>query len=183
MKFASTIAGTLLLLATIPAGAAAQDGPLRIAYVDSDQIIKQAPGYEEASQEFNRTAESWQDSLEQKRSRLQELFEEYRRQEAVLSDAERTEKQQEILQLEQETQSYFQEKFGPQGAAEAKQAELMRPIIERVNQAIENVRSEQGYSLIFDLQAPGLVAGDPALNITDAVVRRMTAQAGASPSR
>lgn len=172
----------LALLAAAPA-ARAQQTALKIGYVDSEAIIRQAPGYTEASDAFNRTATGWRDTLEQKRTRLQELFDDYKRQEPVLSPENRTEKQQEILALEQEAQQYFQAKFGPEGEAANRQAELMQPIVERVNRAIDDVRQTEGYHLIFDLNDGALVAGDPALNITDVVIQRMSAQAGGSPSR
>jgi outer membrane protein len=176
--------GALLLLAILPGLVAAQEGTIKIAYVDSEEIIKQAPGYAEASAEFNRTASGWRDSLEQKRTRLQELFEEYKKQEVILSPEKKAERQQEMLQLEGEVQQYFQTKFGPEGEANTRQAELMKPIIERVNQVIDQTREELGYGLIFDLNDGALVAGDPSLNITDEVIRRLRAsQPVAAPSR
>lgn len=172
------------LVAVVPTVAVAQGtSTLKIAYVDSEAIVRQAPGYTEASEAFNQTASGWRDTLEQKRQRLEEMFDEYKNQEAVLTAEKRAEKQQEMLRLEQEAQQFFQEKFGPEGEAQARQAELMRPILERVNRAIDDVRREEGYSLIFDLNADALVAGDPSLNITDEVIRRMNAQASGSPSR
>ena len=172
------------LLLFVPAAAAAQQGQLKIAYVDSEAIIKQAPGYSEANEEFNRVASAWRDSLETKRQQLQGMFEEYKKQEVILSPEKKTERQQEILQLENEIQQYFQSKFGPEGEAGQKQAELMQPIIERVNDAIDKTRREGDYALIFDLNNGALVAGDPALNITDEVIQRLQASGAApTPSR
>ena len=159
------LATAVLLLA--PSVGAAQQADLKIAYVDSEAIIKQAPGYTEANEQFNQTASLWRDSLETKRSQLQGLFEDYRKQEVILSPEAKSERQQEILQLENEIQQYFQSKFGPDGEAGQKQAELMQPIIERVNDAIDQTRREGGYSLIFDLNDGALEAGDPTLNTTD----------------
>lgn len=172
----------LVTLAPLAARAQSANG-LKIAYVDSEAIIRKAPGYDEASDAFNKTASSWRDTLEQKRTRLQQLYDDYKKQEVILSPEKKTEKQQEILQLEQETQDYYQKKFGPDGEAAAKQAELMKPIIDRVNAVIDQVRQEGGYSLIFDLNAGALVAGDPALNITDEVIQRLGAQATTGTSR
>lgn len=173
-----TAAGIVLFA---PAIAAAQQSDLKIAYVDSEAIIKQAPGYTEANEQFNQTAGQWRDSLETKRTELQGLFEEYKKQEVILSPEAKSERQQEILQLENEIQQYFQSKFGPEGEAGQRQAELMQPIIERVNEAIDETRREGGYSLIFDLNDGALVAGDPTLNITDEVIRRLQAS-GATPA-
>ncbi|MCK5438465.1 MAG: OmpH family outer membrane protein, partial [Gemmatimonadetes bacterium] len=60
-----------LLLTALPGVALAQGGELKIAYVDSDAVIKQAPGYTEANEEFNRTANEWRDSLAQRQQGLQ----------------------------------------------------------------------------------------------------------------
>lgn len=173
------IAAATAILA-LPALTSAQSADLRVAYVDSEAIIRQAPGYQEASQAFNQTAAGWRDTLQQKRQELERLFDEYKKQEVILSPDKKTEKQQEIQQLQLEAQEYFETKFGPEGQAATRQAELMQPIIERVNRVIEDVRRDQGYALIFDLTDGALVAGDPALNITDEVVQRLNAQAGTS---
>lgn len=178
MKRAFTIMGALVLL--VAGTARAQEG--KIAYVDSERLVREAPGYTEADEAFNQTASVWRDSLEAKRQRITELYEEYQKQQVILSPEKKTEKQEELLRLEQEAQSYFQEKFGPEGQASQRQAELMQPIIERVNGAIEQVRRDGDYALIFDLNDGALVAGDPALNITDRVVEQMRSTT-ASPSR
>jgi outer membrane protein len=173
------VAGVLL-----PAGARAQGTTdLKIAYVDSEELVRQSPGYEEAKQAFDRATQAWTDSLQTKRNELQTLFEDYKKQEVVLSPEKKTEKQEEMLRLEQQAQQYFQTKFGPDGEAAKRQAELMQPIIERVNVAISQVREEGGYALIFDLNDGALVAGDPTLNITDQVIQRLRGTQASSPSR
>ena len=183
MRVFVVIAAALATAAFAPAVAQAQQTTtLKLAYVDSDTLVRLAPGYDEAASAFDQVTDAWRDSLEQKRTQLQSLFEDYKRQEAVLSPELKAERQEAMLQLEQETQRYFQTKFGPQGEAAVKQAELMQPIIERVNVAIDQVRQDGGYSLIFDLNDGALVAGDPALNITEQVVQRLRGQ-GSSPSR
>lgn len=171
---------TLAAILAVPTLATAQDATLKVAYVDSEEIIRQAPGYQEASEAFNQTAAGWRDTLQEKREELERLFDEYRKQEVILSPEKKAEKQQEIQQLQTEAQQYFESKFGPEGQAAERQAQLMQPIVESVNRVIEEVRREQGYALIFDLTDGALVAGDPTLNITDEVVQRLSSQPGRS---
>lgn len=176
------IAAALAMTAFAPLVARAQQTSLKIAYVDSEQLVRQTPGYDEAKAAFDEATKAWTDSLTQMRTQLQTLFDDYKRQEAVLSPEVKREKEEEMLNLERESQRYFQTRLGPGGQAETKQAELMQPLIERVNTAIDEVRQQGGYALIFDLNDGALVAGDPALNITDVVVQRLRGQS-ASPSR
>jgi outer membrane protein len=184
MRISVIIIAAIALVGLAPVAARAQaTTDLKIAYVDSEELVRQAPGYEEAKQAFDQATKTWQDSLDLQRTELQTLFEEYKKQEVILSPEKKTEKQEEMLQLEQQAQRYFQTKFGPQGEASAKQTELMQPIIERVNAAIDQVRRDGGYALIFDLNDGALVAGDPSLNITDQVVQRLRGAQAAAPSR
>jgi outer membrane protein len=171
-------AGALVPLLLTAAPAAAQD--IRLASVDSDSIIKATPGVAEARASYEKTAEEWKTALETRRRELSGLYDEYQKQSAILSPEKRTEKQQAILQKEREMQEYFQQKFGPQGEAGAKERELLAPIYDRINRAIEEVRAAEGYALIFDIQAGALAAGDPSLNVTDKVIARLQTQSTAT---
>ena len=182
MSIVRTLTAVSTLVVALPVLAVAQSGELKLGYVDSEAVIKEAPGYAEANAEFNQTASVWRDSLAQRQSELQELFEEYKRQEVILSPEKKTERQEEMLELERSMQEYFQSKFGPDGEAATRQAQLMQPIIERVNRVIEETRRDGGYALIFDLNDGALVAGDPALNITDEVIQKLQASQPAAPS-
>ena len=184
MRTLVMIAAPVVLAALAPAVALGQGTTtLKIAYVDSEALVRQAPGYEEAKQAFDRATRSWQDSLELKRSELQTMFEDYKKQEVILSPEMKAEKQQTMLQMEQDAQRFFQTKFGPDGEAAVKQAELMKPIIDRVNAAIDQIRRDGAYALIFDLNDGALVAGDPTLNITDQVLQRLRSGQASTPSR
>lgn len=184
MRTAVMIFAALALAAVVPVTAQGQGTTtLKIGYVDSEELVRAAPGYDEARQAFEQATLAWRDSLDDRRSRLQTMFEEYKKQEVILSPEKRAEKQEEMLQLEQEAQRYFQTKFGPEGEAAIKQAELMQPIIESVNVAIDQVRRSGNYALIFDLNDGALVAGDPSLNITNEVIQRLRGTQASAPSR
>jgi outer membrane protein len=176
-----------LLLWLLPGVIHGQQG-LKLGYVDSNKIIEATPGVAEAKATYEKQAQEWKNALETRRKELTGLYEEYQKQAAILSPEKKTEKQQAILQKEREMQEYFQTKFGPQGEANAREKELLRPIYDRINKAIEEVRAEEKYSLIFDLQAGALAAGDPSLDLTEKVIARLktqstaTAPAPAAPS-
>ena len=59
-----------------------------------------------------------------------------------------------------------------------RQAELVEPVMERINAVIEDIRADGGYSMIFDVAAQGIISADPDLDLTAEVVRRL--QAGAA---
>lgn len=178
-RAAGRAAGSLLLLGLAALPAASQQS-LKLGYVDSNKIIEATPGIAEAKASYEKQTQAWKDSLEAKRKELTGLYEEYQKQAPILSPEKKTERQQAIVQKEREVQEYFQAKFGPEGEAGVKQKELLRPIYDRINKAIEAVRAAENYSLIFDLQAGALAAGDPALDVTEKVIARLKTQATAA---
>jgi Skp family chaperone for outer membrane proteins len=61
---------------------------------------------------------------------------------------------------------------------QARQAQLVKPIMERVQSVIETIRTEEGYSMIFDVgsQVSVVVAADKKLDLTDRVLARLKSQ-------
>lgn len=176
---AAMLAAGVLALAFLPPPAAAQQN-LKLGYVDSNKIIEATPGVAEARATYKQQADQWRTELEAKKKELAGLYDDYQKQAAILSPEKKTEKQQAILQKEREMQEYFQTKFGPEGEAGVKEKELLRPIYDRINKAIEQVRAAEGYSLIFDVQAGALAAGDPKLDLTNRVIAQLKTQSTAS---
>jgi outer membrane protein len=173
-RAACVLAGLLGALGVARGAAAAQQN-LKIGYVDSNKIIEVTPGVAEAKAAYEKQTQDWKGVLETKKNELTALYEDYRKQAAILSPEKKSEKQQTIAQKEREMQEYFQSKFGPQGEAGAKEKELLRPIYDKINKAIEEVRAAENYSLIFDVQAGAIAAGDSSLDLTEKVIARVKA--------
>ena len=57
-----------------------------------------------------------------------------------------------------------------------RQAELVQPVMDLINQVIDAIRSEGDYALIFDVSAGSIIAADPSLDLTEEVIRRLRAQ-------
>ena len=101
----------------------------------------------------------------------------YRQQEAMLSEEAKAARQQEILEKQSEAQARATQLEQEAGT---RQQELLAPILERVSAVIEEVRAEYGYTVVFDVSAAGVVAADPALDITPLVLERLTAPGASS---
>jgi outer membrane protein len=173
-RAARLLVALLLGLALAPAARAQQ--PQKLGFVDSNKIIEATPGVAEAKASYEKQAEAWRTELLAKQKELNDLQEEYKKQAAILSPEKKTEKEQAILAKQKEAQDFFQAKFGPSGEASVKEKELLRPIYDRINKAIEEVRAAEGYALIFDVQAGALAAGDPSLDLTDNVIAKLKSE-------
>ncbi len=167
----------VLALAIAAAPALAQQGPT-VVFIDSERLGQQAPSLQEARQQMQQEMSRIESAAELELAPLQEEFQrmaqEFQQQQAMMAPERRQEQQQALAQKQQELQRRGAT-FDQQ--AQEKQNEILGPALERINTVIDQLRQERGYSFILDVAAGGVIAADPALDITDEVLRRLNAQA------
>jgi outer membrane protein len=154
------------LFLVVAAGPAAGQG-LRIGYVDTEKVLDNAPGADEATKIFDEEVETWKGEAENLKTELQTLIQEYESQKLILSPEKKREKEQKITTKKNE---YDQKVFEIQGKIQQRSAELSQPILENVYQTIKVVAERDDYDLVFDSSIGGIVYADPALDITQLVV-------------
>jgi Skp family chaperone for outer membrane proteins len=166
------------LLAGFSAPAArAQGQPLKLAYINSQVILQSTPGRAQAESTFQRELAGFQQQVTVLQAQFDSAVTEFNRTSLVLSPAAKQQRQQELAQMQQRTQQQVQELRDRAGAREA---ELLQPIMNRVNAVIEGIRAEFNYAMVFDAAAQngGLVTADRALDISPLVIQRLQAGAG-----
>jgi outer membrane protein len=136
-----------LLLTAFSAPASAQQ---KIGYVDSDYILSRTPEYTSVQQQLDRTANEWNQELDQQREDIDEMFRDYQARELLYTQEERQRKRQEIVSAEDDLERKRAQYFGPDGEIFSQQEQLMRPIQERILTAIEEVATQEGYDYVFD---------------------------------
>ena len=145
---------------------------MRIGYIDSNEILANAPGAAEAQEQFDLEMQDSQAELQRMESDLQNRADELQRQALTLSPEARTAREQQLQSLQQQYNARFQEL---QLLAEQRRAELVQPIMDQITEVIEAVRVDLGYSLVLDASAGAIIAADPELDLTQAVIDRLQA--------
>jgi outer membrane protein len=145
---------------------------LKVAYLNSGQVLEGAPGRAEALAQFEKETLPMRTQLQRMSDSLQAMIGEYQKAAPQLSPAIRQQREASLGAKQQEFQQRGQEM---QQAAQARQEELMAPIMEQVNKVIQDVRAEDGYAFIFDsgAQVPFIVSADKNLDITSRVIDRL----------
>jgi outer membrane protein len=151
-----------------------------VAFVNTQEVVMNAPGATEAQQTFQAELKEYQAEVEQMQAELDSLTQALEQQRSTLTPEAEQRREEEIVQKRQELQQRAQQLEQEVGN---RQQELLQPILERVQGVIETLREERGYALVFDVSGPGVVAADPSLNITQDVLQRLEEQqASGSPS-
>ncbi len=149
-----------------------------MVFVNTGAILPVAPGADSAQARFQTELEGYQSELAGLATELDSLVARYRRQEAMLDPTAKEQRQQEILDKQQAAQ-LRQTQLEQQ--SEARRTELLKPILDKVREVIEQLRAERQYSIVFDIAESGVVAADPELDITAAVLDRLGVEPSADP--
>jgi outer membrane protein len=159
-----------------PASAQAQ----RIAYLNSQAIIAETPGATEAQAAIQQEAQRLQQRIQVLEDSMNALIADYQRQSVLLSPEEKK-RREEALGARQ--QAFAQRVQILREEAQNRQQELMRPIMSRVEEVIEAVRTEGSYGIIFDTESGAMVSADTTLDLTSQIIARLKAPPnGTGPS-
>lgn len=166
------VAGTARAQAT----PAATQAPLKIGYINSALLLQEAPGRAEAEAQFDREVGTYRQQLSRMNDSLNALMAAFDRDLPKLDTTARATRGKTIRDRETEYQNRAR---GLDSTMQARQAQLVKPIMERVQGVIEAIRAEDGYSLILDVGSPQasiVVAADKRLDLTDRVLARLKSQ-------
>jgi outer membrane protein len=175
---ASAIALTTSLIVVGTAAAQAPQTsavPAKIGYINSALLLQQAPGRAEAEAQFEREVGVYRQQIQRMDDSLRTLVSAFDRDAPKLDSATRETRRTSIAQRETEYQGRAR---GLDSTMQARQAQLVKPIMERVQAVIEAIRTEDGFSMIFDVgaQTNVVVAADKKLDLTDRVLARLKSQ-------
>jgi outer membrane protein len=166
-----------LLLILGAASAAHAQALVKLGYIDSEAILNQDPAARQAQTQFETDMARYRTEVQQMGEEIQRLINQYEQQQAMLSEEAKANRQEEIRLK----QSQYQQRISElEQQAGVRRAELVEPVMQRINAIIEQIRAEGSYTMIFDVAAQGIIAADPALDLTAEVVRRLQTAPAAS---
>lgn len=165
----------LMALVFLLSAGAVEAQTLKIAYINSQEILMNAPGAEEAQQRFDEEMAGYQQEIQQLETELQNLETALQQQQLTLSPEAKANREQ---QLQQKYQEYQQRSTQLQEMANQRRAALIQPVMDEITAVIEQVREEGAYSFILDAAAGSIVSADPSLDLTQEVITRLQAQTG-----
>jgi len=139
-----------LILTVLIFAASPHFAQLKIGYVDSDTIMKQLPEAQDNQTKLDALIKEWQDELNKMEKDWKDKFDDYEKRKLILSEQKRVEIEKELVQMEDAITKYRQDKFGVRGELFQKQEELIKPIQNRIFNAIEEVAIEEDLDFIFD---------------------------------
>ena len=154
--------------------AAQQAGNPKIAYVNTQAILKSTPGYVTAESTFTKELATYRVEVQKLQASLDSAASDFDQQSVMLSPTQRAAKRKDLQSQQQKLEQRTQEL---QQKAATRERELLDPIQTKVNTVIEGVRAAGNYAMIFDVSAPnnGIVTADKSLDLTQRVIQQLKA--------
>lgn len=166
----SVIVGSAVLLALVCLAGGTMAQEMKIGYIDSERIFNEYGATREAQEQFDRDVEAWRKEAEQSERDLQLMREELDSQRLLLSEKALQDKEMALQTKASEYERFVQSIWGPTGKIAQRNAELTKPIIEKIRQVLDKLGAEQGFSIIFDAADGNIVYGEKSLDLTDQVL-------------
>lgn len=123
---------------------------LKIGYVDSKTIMDKLPDAQDARQKLDALITDWKKELSKMENEKKQKEDDYDKRKLIMTEQVRTELEDDIKKLGKQINDFREKKFGTNGELFQKQEELMKPVQNKVFNAIQDVAKDEDLDFVFD---------------------------------
>ena len=153
---------------------------IKIGYIDSNEIMSNFEEVRQVQVDLEKEQRRLEGEFNNLVNQLDSLKQEFERQRLLMSESRRQEKENEIINMEQSVQKFQLEKFGPEGEIYRKQNELLKPVLGKIDVAIQKIGSDRGYDFILDAMSGALLYALDSHNLTEDVMDELSKTTGST---
>jgi outer membrane protein len=140
----------LFIAALLSLGVSGVAQELKFGHIDIQKLVMELPDKIAADKALQAEAQSLQDNLKVMTEDLEKKYTDYMAQRETMADLIRATKEKEIQDYDQRIKNF---NMLAQQNLQQKEQQLLQPIIEKVQKAIDAVGAEKGLIYIFDISS------------------------------
>ena len=142
--------------------------------IDSKYILEKMSDYKDAQGKLDNLSKAWQEEIDNKMAEVDKMYKSYQAEKPMLSDDMRKKREDEIISKEKTAKDLQKQRFGYEGDLFKKRQEFIKPIQDRVFNAVQKMASSKAYDMVLD-KAGGvtLFYADPKLDRSDDVLKSL----------
>lgn len=122
----------------------------KFGFVDSEYILENMSEYRDAQDLLDKLSLDWQKEIEVKFAEVDKMYKDFQADAVLLPEDIKKKRQNEIIAKEKEAKDLQKKKFGKDGELFKKRQEIIKPIQDKVYDAIESIANASSYAVIFD---------------------------------
>jgi len=174
MNLRSPILLFLLLALAVPMQAA----EIKIGFVDTQRIFQEFKGAQDIQKQLDKEVEDWKKQEKETKHALDSLRADYEKQKLLLSENRRKDRENEIKAKQDDYETFVQSIWGDKGKISQRQAELVRPVVEKINGLARKIGEDDGYTLILDASEGNIVYAPRKADLTDDILAELNKEYG-----
>ncbi len=146
----------------------------RYAVIDTKYILSKIPEYKDADKKLQLVGEQWQKEIDDKQAILDKMYKNYEAEQFMLTDDLKKKREDELFVKEKEVRELQKKRFGYEGDLFKERQKLVKPIQDKVYNAIQKIAIARFYDFVLD-KSEGItvIFADPKLDKSDEVLREM----------
>jgi len=144
----------------------------RYAIIDTRYILEKIPEYKDENKQMEDIAASWQQEIDMMQAELDKMYRQLDAERVMLTPELLKKREDEIFNKEKQVRDLQRKRFGYEGDYFKKKQELVKPIQEKVYNAVQKLATEKMYDFVLD-KSEGItvIFVDPKLDKSDDVLK------------
>ena len=146
----------------------------KFGYVNTNFILNKMPEYAEAKAEIDKLSQGWQEEIQGMQQEIATMYSALQAEEVLLTPEMKEDRENAIKKKETYLKEYQKKVFGFEGLFFLKKKELIKPVQDKVYEAVERVAREQRLQIVFDKSGElVMIYTDPIHDYTDYVLEEL----------
>ena len=165
-KFLLIVCSTVLFITAVNAQ--------KYAIIDTKFILDKLPDYKQAQKQLDDIAAGWQKDIDAKQTELDGMYKSYEAEQVMLSDDLKKKREDQLFNKEKDLRDLQRKRFGFEGDLFKKRQELIKPIQDKVYNAVQKMAQQRGYDLVLDKsEGITIIFADPKLDKSEDVLKEL----------
>ncbi|MFY0253314.1 OmpH family outer membrane protein [Chitinophaga sp. 30R24] len=146
----------------------------RYCVIDTKYILENIPEYKESQQKLDAVAEQWQKEIDAKFQEVDKMYKSYQAEQVMLTEELKRKREDEIVAREKDAKDLQKKRFGYEGDLFKKREELVKPIQDKIYNAIQKLAAGRMYDFVLD-KAGGttVIFSDPKLDKSEEILKAL----------
>ena len=146
----------------------------RYAIIDTKYILNKIPEYKEADKKLQLIGEQWQKDIDDRQAILDKMYKNYEAEQFMLTEELKKKREDELFVKEKEVRDLQKRRFGYEGDLFKERQRLVKPIQDKVYNAIQKIAIAKEYDFILD-KSEGItvIFADPKLDKSNEILKEM----------
>jgi outer membrane protein len=146
----------------------------KYAIIDTRYILDKIPDYKAAQQQLDDVAAGWQKEIDGKQTELDGMYKNFEAEQVMLSEELKKKREDQLFNKEKEVRDLQRKRFGFEGDLFKKRQELIKPIQDKVYNAVQKLAVTRGYDFVLDKsEGITIIFADPKLDKSEDVLKEM----------